>query len=452
MSPVFYTILAAGLFLILVFVLASQIRHHRRKKQLSRTITSGEHAAALRNLLHLVKKDPDDLVLQLQLGRLQLKNGLAAPGLKTAQGLLARNLQGSGVTQIDALLLAADAENAAGHPEVALKHVLTAKGLDGSNQEVNLRLAGCQLRMGNFQEAFNNAGTVLRLDPANREALRLRGRAALQLDALEPAKEAFTRILSADGADFEAADALCRIYTRFGNAPEAASYGELARRLAATPEERARIGSTQAAAWLSVRDHAKARTLLDAALKEAKSRELATEILLLQIRTAEESGELDYLLQACRGYLRTNPHDNAVREKERRTGELLSNRGLQQYEMLPASQFSEFCPALAKAISGADQIQQSTINRDGSVDILASLTTRKKHSTFQFRFVRGSSPLGEMLVRDLYEKMRGNGAEAAWVVTNSDFTPGARTFSETRVVTLVNREKLVPYLGKAVKR
>jgi len=451
LNPIFYIVLIIGLISIFTVLMYKQLRQTKVKKIACKTIGSEEHDFAIKNLRSLVQNDPSDHQALYGLAKLLLKDDQPAESLKSAKQLLERNLQGSGVSQIDAVLLCAEAEEACGNLDNAYKNILIAKGLDATNPQVNLKLTLYEYQRGNFQEAFSYAGVLLRLSPTHAQAQLYRGLSAYRLGNTETAIEGLRKAIQLDATNYEAAINLALIYSKFGNVQECANFGNLAHRLSRTGEQRSQALYATGSVYTKSGDVKTGEEKLQEALKETSDPEMSKKILQNLISLAEREKNVSKIVAFLKKFLSLEPNHQGIKQKMEYYSELQANDNLQQFEMLPMSRFPDFCKELVRNIIRVDHIQSVDVNNDGSVDILGNKTTKHEHTIYQFRFLRSSTDIGEMFVRDLYAKMRANSGEKAFMISNSNYTNGAKNFSDTRVVTLIDKQQLIKLLNKSGK-
>ena len=397
MSPVFYIVLIIGMMTLFIILLIKQIKHTRARKAATGSMRSGEHDFAIKNLKKIVQEDPNDHQALFSLTKLLLRGQKNGEALQSAKKLLERNLQGSGVTQIDAVLILAEAEEVNGNPDNAYRNILIAKGLDATNPEVNLRLTLYEYERGNFQEAFSYAGILLRINPTHAKAQLYRGLAAYRLGNTETAIEDLRRAIQLDATNYEAALYLTRIYSKFSNLQECVNFGGLAERLAKTGEQKAEAMLSVGGAYTRTGDPARGEAKLTAALQETIEPELSKTILQELITLSEREKNIHKTVKFLKQYLNLDPNHPGVLQKFDYYKELQGNSNLEQFEMLPMSKFPDFCKELCRNIIHVDHIQAVDINQDGSVDILASKTNKKEYTIYQFRFIRGNPILEKCL-------------------------------------------------------
>ena len=146
----FLAVFVGGLAIIVTTVIFKSIRTARKKRDASDHIDRGKNMDAIRHLVEVVQDNPDDLVSLFDLATLQIQTGLPFEGLQNVKKLLERNLAGSGVIHVEAILLGAKAEFALGNRKEGYKYLMMAKGIDSTSLEVNVSLAASTYDEGNY--------------------------------------------------------------------------------------------------------------------------------------------------------------------------------------------------------------------------------------------------------------------------------------------------------------
>jgi len=444
----FLAVFVGGLAIIVTTVIFKSIRTARKKRDASDHIDRGKNMDAIRHLVEVVQANPDDLVSLFDLATLQIQTGLPFEGLQNVKKLLERNLAGSGVIHVEAILLGAKAEFALGNRKEGYKYLMMAKGIDSTSLEVNVSLAAYNYDEGNYPDAYGYASRVLKLEPDNVSANFYSGMSAFQQGNFDTAVGALEKVAALQPTNHQALYSLGRIYGKLGNNAKASGAFGAALRHAPNDESRAQIYLQWGINLNKSMNHDKAVECFQHAVRLASSTEVKKDALREIISIQEAARKVDKVLEALKAYLVLDPLDEIFKAKARYYGELHTNDKLKKYEMATLPDFVNYCCDIAKQIVRIDTIVATEINKDGSVDVLANRSTKTQNSNFQFRFVRTKGEIGEFPLRDLYAKMRGNSGEKAFMVANTSFNESAVKFAQTRVVTLVNRETLLKILDK----
>jgi restriction endonuclease Mrr len=82
------------------------------------------------------------------------------------------------------------------------------------------------------------------------------------------------------------------------------------------------------------------------------------------------------------------------------------------------------------------------------VEILAQAVYKEVPATIFFKFFRGTSNVGQLAIREFYEKLRETKAKQGVCIASSDYTEDAISFSEGRMLELLGNSDLVRLLAR----
>lgn len=441
-------LIAGGLLIMTVGIVIGIRRSNKKIATISKEIKTGKSMEAIQNLQKLVAADENDLLSRYQLAKLQLDANMIVPSLKNAKYLLNKNLTGSGVKHANVLLLVAEAQMNLGNRKEAYRYLRMAHGVDSTSVEVNFNLAVFEYESGTFDEAFNYASRVVRMEPHHVDGNYYMGMAALQKGQLDQALQGLRKTLELKPDHFQANFSLGRVYAQRGNRQNAKQFFKAALNRASNNDQRGQVYYYLGVIEKRSGDYSNAVKFLESALKLYSGSDLQLKIYNDLLDIYEEKKNIPLVIKTLRAILKVDPDDKSAATKLGHYRELNTNSMLQKYEVLPEDEFMEFCVQLAKNITKLDKVGEAERNMDGSIDLLASRSNKVEYVVFQFRFLRTGGDVGEMPVRDLYEKMRSNNAEKAVFICNSQFTKSAQNFAQTRVVTLIDKKSLIKYLER----
>jgi tetratricopeptide (TPR) repeat protein len=145
-----------------------------------------------------------------------------------------------------------------------------------------------------------------------------------------------------------------------------------------------------------------------------------------------------------------NPKYRDVQDLISRYGELSSNRKLQTYLLSPTSDFVTLCRKIALSFFPRSKTKLLNISFRQSeyVDIVAEVDTSKWSDIILFRFVRTTGMIGELLLRDLYTKLKEIKGGRGVCIAPATYSEGAKSFVEARIVDLIDK----PALNKLLSR
>lgn len=131
-------------------------------------------------------------------------------------------------------------------------------------------------------------------------------------------------------------------------------------------------------------------------------------------------------------------------------GELNSNNNFKVFLLGKRDDFLELCKSIIAVLYPTKNIKINNVNiKHGEyTDIIATLTSKKSVDTVICRFFRSNGQVGELIARDLYEKIKENKANRGVCVSAGTFSDGARKFVEARIIELIDKRTLVKLLKK----
>ena len=87
------------------------------------------------------------------------------------------------------------------------------------------------------------------------------------------------------------------------------------------------------------------------------------------------------------------------------------------------------------------------MHKDEYADIITDISTTQWEDTILFRFIRTTGQVGELLLRDLYSRLKEVHAGRGFCVIAGKFTEGAEQFVEARLIDLIEKKELVKKLN-----
>ncbi|MCL2294063.1 MAG: tetratricopeptide repeat protein [Spirochaetes bacterium] len=133
--------------------------------------------------------------------------------------------------------------------------------------------------------------------------------------------------------------------------------------------------------------------------------------------------------------------------------ELASNKNLKTYLMSPTSEFVNLCKRIAPLVYPKAEVKITDIKAEKNdyVDIVAEVTSNQMEDIALFRFLRATTPIGDIVLRDLYFKSKDVKAGQSYCFSAGSFTETAVKFVDARTIDLVSGKELTAFLSKATK-
>ncbi len=159
-------------------------------------------------------------------------------------------------------------------------------------------------------------------------------------------------------------------------------------------------------------------------------------------------GELQLALALWEKILSINSSYRDVKDKLQQYEQTKSHSFLRAYMMSPREEFIELCKKFTHKFAQDVVLVRTTAQRDSSVEILSQAVYHDVPTTIMFKFFRGSSNIGQLAVREFYEKLKETKAKHGVCVTTSDFSEEAHMFSEGRMLELLGKKEILRTLAR----
>jgi tetratricopeptide (TPR) repeat protein len=265
-----------------------------------------------------------------------------------------------------------------------------------------------------YKEAVACLQKVLDAEPGDKKSLFHLGQAQYQLKHFDPALKVFTHLRADPALGAQACLLAGTIHLKSKRYAKAVTDFEIGlRHEKLSPEIELELNYRMAAAHLKQGDMAAAISLWKA-IREAKSDYKDTAELLAQ-------------------YM-----------------EIYRNRNLQTFMMATRSEFVSLCRQLAAKYfpRSSTKLLDISLQKNDYLDILAEVHTAKWDDLVLFRFARTSLQVGELMLRELYSRIKELRAGRGICMTTGTFSEAARTFVEARLIDLIEKEDLLKIFSR----
>ncbi len=174
--------------------------------------------------------------------------------------------------------------------------------------------------------------------------------------------------------------------------------------------------------------------------------------------------ELKYRLASC--YIKAEKISNAIPPLEdivannqnykdaaallKRYGELDSNLNLKIFLMGDKGRFISMCRKIISLMFPKTRIKVLEVStpQNDYIDMIVEVSSAKWEDIVIFRFIRSNGQVGELIVRDLYGRIKEVKAGRGFCITAGSFSMGAKSFVEARLIDLLEKEELIDLMKK----
>jgi tetratricopeptide (TPR) repeat protein len=125
-----------------------------------------------------------------------------------------------------------------------------------------------------------------------------------------------------------------------------------------------------------------------------------------------------------------------------------SNSMLRLYMMAPREDFIDLCQKIVSKFAKNVVIIRTEPQRDSTLEIFAQAVYHEVPTTIYFKFFRGTLNIGQLAIREFYEKLKESKAKQGVCITTAEYSEEALSFSEGRMIELLGQRQLLKILSR----
>lgn len=330
----------------------------------------------------------------------------------------------------------------------AYKSLMYARNLKEDSFEANFHLGAVEYTRGEFEKAcayFQHAHTA---NPDHALTVKNLGASLYKIGRYKDAIPHLRRTLESSPDDKDTLFAL-------GNASFEAGQTDMAMKIFTHLRTDPKLGPTASlycgTIYFNSKLYDKAIMDLELGLRhEALRPEIAIELKYRLAFAYLKKEDISRAMSLWRDVQSMNPKFRDVTELISRYGELSSNRKLQTYMLAPTSDFVTLCRKIALNfyVKSKTKLLNISFRQSEYVDVVAEVDTTKWSDIILFRFVRTTGMIGELMLRDLYAKLKEIKGGRGVCIGPATYSDGAKAFVEARIIDLIDKPSLVKLLAK----
>ena len=330
----------------------------------------------------------------------------------------------------------------------AQKELILISNLEPDNADIYFQIGEIFYQRNMTENAVAYFQKALRIYPQHSGAHYYLGVIYHRIGKLDEAQSELNKAIEYDPKNYKAHLYLGLVYKTLGQFESASKEFEIASR---DSEIKVRALLENGKCFIDAGNLTRAITELERALKlSTEENEVTIEVRYWLASCYEKSRDLPAAIEQWEKISSVRPSYKDVPEKLATYAELRTDDRLKDFLTAPTSTFKAMCQDIAKAL-GYDVIDISTLS-DESVDILGLETETKwrdaRRLKAYIKIRRTTQPIGELLVREIQEDMKKNGATKGIIVTSGTFAPSAMEFASTRPIDLIDKKQLPSLLKK----
>lgn len=435
-------ILVTAIAIFIIFVISSGKNKNRSEKK-NKKLKAKDSASVIREANRRLSQNPKDADALLALAEAHFGDGRFDKALRTYNILIELCATNKEIDEFDVNLKYAISALKLQNFEEAYKSFVICKSMKGDGFEVNYNLGFLEFRKGNFEKAVALFMAARQSDPEHGQMLRYLGHALFKITKYKDAAVVLRKALEIEPEDKESLFVLGQVYHNLGQ-------NEQALRIFSHLRPDPTLGPNAAlyAGTIHINAGQFDKAILDFEIglrHQNMKQETALELRYRLAAAYAKKQDMGRALKLLQEIQKGAPGYRDVPALLDKYGELNSNRHLQTYLISPTSDFVTLCRKLTGTFfPGAKvQITDISVTRNEYADILAEISTRKWEDIVLFRYVRTNGQVGELVLRDLYARIKEVRAGRGFCASAGEFTDGAKQFVEARLIDLVEKEGLM---------
>ena len=326
----------------------------------------------------------------------------------------------------------------------AYKGLMIARASKQDDFEVNATLGHLEYIRKNYKRAIGLLKPAVSVDPEHAPSRRYLGLSLYRMKQFEAAAPHLSFAVDQDPADRDTIYALARSYDGTGSASRAL---KLFTHLRADPRLVAHSCLAAGSIHLNQQRYDEAIADFRIGLRDQDAPvKVALELRYRQATAHLRKGDVADALREWESIREVAPSYRDVPALIQHYREIAANRHLQVFLVGRTPDFVNLCKQLALTYfpDATTKLGNVSVVGDEYVDVVADVTTSSWDDQIQFRFLRTSGDTGEMVLREMYAKLKELRVGGRGVCASAgSYTSGAQSFVEARRIDLLGKRELV---------
>lgn len=416
----------------------------KKKKKKKRVM---DRASILKDANRRLSQNPKDPEALLALGNLYYTEQAWEKSMRTFQVLVDMCATHQELDELDITVKYGLAALRSSHTDEAYKALVIARSINPGVFDVNFNLGLLEYNRKNYEKAALLLSIAKSEKADHYQTIRYYGHTLFKLKKYKDAVGELKATLDLEPEDKESLFILAQAYYHMGQMEQAARIFTHLR-----PDPQLGPGACLFSGTINLNGRQYEKAILDFEIG-LRHDSIKPEILYeLKYRLAGayiKEQELASALKQLSELQSRIPGYKDVPVLIRQYSELNMNQNLQIFLLAPMSEFIGLCRRLAMSFFPQAKVKIIDISQQKSeyADILTEVSTNKWEDIVLFRFIRTTGQVGELLLRDLYFRIREEKAGRGFCLTAGNFTEGAVQFVEARLIDLIEKEALLTKLN-----
>ena len=443
MDSSFIVIIPVAVVAVAAILLYLVLNATKKKEKSDKKPRARDRASVVREANRRLGQNPRDAEALKSLGDIYYQEEEFEKALKTFEALIDLCATNKEIDELEITTkYAISALRLKKHKE-AYKSLVIARSMKSDVFEINYNLGYLEYLRKNYENSAALLAQARQDQPEHAETLKYFGMSLFRIKRYDDAAKHLRTALDLIPEDKEALFSLGQCYYELNQADRAL---KILTHLRADPA----IGPS--AALFAGTLHLKNRRPEDAAMDfeiGLRHESIKDEIRIeLQYRLANT-----YIGEALRLFGELEQKSPGYRDVPAQIGkyrELSLNSHLQTYLIGTTQEFVTLCRNLCSLFfpDATVKIVDISVQKAEFADILAEVSSTRWEDIVVFRYIRTSSNVGDLALRDMYARIKEVKAGRGFCVSAGSFSDTAKQFVEARLIDLIEKDALVKMLNR----
>ncbi len=332
--------------------------------------------------------------------------------------------------------------------EEGYKALLIAKSINSENFDVNFNLGCLEYKQGNFEKASNLLIKANQEQSDHAQTIRFLGHSLFKIKRYQDAIKALQSTMEYEPDDKDSLFFLAQCYYKVGK-------NENALKLFTHMRTDPRMGPNAAlfagTIHMNSRNYQKAIMDFGIGLRhEEINPSVALELKYRLSNAYLKVQEIERALKLLTEIEKLNPQYKDISDLIGKYKELNNNKTLRVFLIAPISEFVSLCRKLSSNfyVDARAKLIDISIIKNEYIDILAEVSSKRWEDIVLFRFIRSTSMVGELVIRELYSRCKELRAGRGFCLSAGTYSEGAKQFVEARLIDLIEKKELMKLFSR----
>lgn len=435
--------LVINLCLIIIFLAL-------RTRKTSHRIHGKDRESKIKHANRRLSANPKDVLALETLADSLYEGGEYKKAMHTYDILLSKNNSHAGIDLVKLNLRYGISAMQCNLYQEAYKSLMKAQSIKPDNIEVLEQLGKLEYRNKKYTKALSYLNAVMDVKPDALDCQRFAGLCYYHLKRHSKARIYFEQVLSVLPQDKEIRFFLARCYYEEKNFNRALKMFKI---LIDDPKGGANAAIFAGIIYAKRRDWEEAIIHYKLGLNHKNiRRDILTELKYQLAEAYHQTQNIQEGLLVLNEIYTINPHFKDVAERIVRFREVNSNKNLQKYLIASSEENIPLYQNLIHLLFPDCTIQIHDIKdpQNYYIDILCGVVTPKIQQRVFLRLMRTEGSAGDLFIREFYTQFQELHADKGIILSAGNFTPEAKDFVGSRLITLIERPQLIEML-KSIK-